>query len=153
MRKLNKSVGGALPINLLDAKSNKRIDTQLFIMEGKSAMGAVRQFRDPQIHGCYPLKGKFMNVLEKTNSEVIQNTEVQELVKCIGLKLGEDAFDMLEHTNNKIKVILNDGHILVDENDEILINGKWILAKSLIINKPNEHINDLNNKPIKSALF
>ena len=136
MRKLNKKVGGMLPINLLDAKSKKRHETSLYIMEGKSAMSAVRKFRDPQVHGCYPLKGKFMNVLEKSNVEVIQNNEVQDLVKSLGLKLGEDAFEMVPESGKKIKIKLNDGVIVVDENEEILVNGKWILAKNLKTVKP-----------------
>lgn len=136
MRKLNKQIGGALPINLLDAKSKKRDNTRLYVMEGKSAMSAVRKLRDTKLHGCYPLRGKFMNVLEKTNADVIQNAIVKDLVKSIGLKLGEDAFQMKPESGKKIKLVLDDGVIIVDENEEIFYKGKWVQAKRLLAQLP-----------------
>jgi len=153
MRKLNKKIGGALPINLLDAKTKRRHEAKLYIMEGKSAMSAVRKFRNPQIHGCYPLKGKFMNVLEKSNVDVIQNNEVQDLVKSLGLKLGEDAFEMVPLSGKKVKILLNDGYITVDENEEILVNGKWVLAKKLVNLKPKEVKIDLITKQVKTEVI
>jgi DNA topoisomerase-2 len=59
-----------------------------------SALSAVRKFRDTQIIGAYPLKGKFINVHELSNSKVIQNEEVKGLMGSIGLKLGEDAVNL-----------------------------------------------------------
>ena len=40
--------------------------------------------------GAFPLKGKFLNVHEKSNSEVIKNDEVKGLMGSLGLKLGEE---------------------------------------------------------------
>jgi DNA topoisomerase-2 len=40
--------------------------------------------------GAFPLRGKFINVTELTNTRVIQNQEVKDLLIAIGLKMGEE---------------------------------------------------------------
>ena len=53
-------------------------------------MSAFRMFRDPTSQGAFPLRGKFLNVSELTNTRVIQNQEVKDLLIAIGLKMGEE---------------------------------------------------------------
>tara|TARA_R110000868_G_scaffold75697_10_gene218327 strand:+ start:28 stop:1902 length:1875 start_codon:yes stop_codon:yes gene_type:complete len=91
LRKLNKNLSSAKVVNLIDAKKKGiRTDCILGIYEGLSALSAVRKFRDSQTIGAFPLKGKFLNVSELSNSKVIQNEEVKNLMAAIGLKLGEE---------------------------------------------------------------
>lgn len=94
LRKLNKSLSNTKVLKLIDAKGRDRSKCILGIFEGLSALSAVRQFRDPQIFGAFPLKGKFLNVSELTNSNVIQNDEVVQLMASLGIKLGEDPSDL-----------------------------------------------------------
>lgn len=90
LRKLNKSLANTKVLKLIDAKGKDRNKCVLGIFEGLSALSAVRQFRDPQVFGAFPLKGKFLNVSELTNSSVIQNDEVVQLMASLGIKLGEE---------------------------------------------------------------
>ena len=90
LRKLNKSLDTNKAPKLIDAKGKDRERCVLGIFEGMSAVSAVRKFRDPQTFGAYPLKGKFINVSELTNTEVIRNDEVVQIIASIGLKLGEE---------------------------------------------------------------
>lgn len=94
LRKLNKNLANTTVLKLIDAKGKDRSKCSLGIFEGQSAISAVRKFRDPQTFGAFPLKGKFLNVSELSNSEVIQTKEVVELMASIGLKLGEDPNDL-----------------------------------------------------------
>lgn len=95
LRKLNKSLDKGRIEKLIDAQSKSgREKCILGIYEGMSALSAVRKFRDTQIIGAYPLKGKFINVHELPNSKVIKNTEVTGLMGAIGLKLGEEPKDL-----------------------------------------------------------
>ncbi len=95
LRKLNKSLEKGRIEKLIDAQSKSdRHKCILGIYEGMSALSAVRKFRDTQIIGAYPLKGKFINVHELPNSKVIKNTEVVGLMGAIGLKLGEEPKDL-----------------------------------------------------------
>lgn len=89
LRKLNKTLGTAKILKLIDAKSRDRNRCVLGIFEGNSAVSAVRKFRDPQFFGAFPLKGKFVNVSEMTNTEVIKNDEAVQLMGALGIKFGE----------------------------------------------------------------
>jgi len=91
LRKLNKSLSRGRISKLIDAQSkSNRENCVLGIYEGMSALSAVRKFRNTQMMGAYPLKGKFINVHELPNSKVIKNEEVKGLMGSIGLKLGEE---------------------------------------------------------------
>ena len=94
LRKLNKSLANTRVLKLIDAKGKDRSKCVLGIFEGMSALSAVRKFRDPQTFGAFPLKGKFLNVSEMSNSGVIQNDEVVQLMASLGIKLGEDPSDL-----------------------------------------------------------
>ena len=91
LRKLNKNLSTAKILKLIDAKSKgDRNECTLGIFEGESAISAVRQFRDAQTFGAFPLKGKFLNVSELKNTEIIKSEEVVNLMGSLGLKLGEE---------------------------------------------------------------
>jgi len=91
LRKLNKNLSTAKILKLIDAKSrDKRELCTLGIFEGMSALSAFRKFRDAQTFGAFPLKGKFLNVSELKNSQIIGSEEVIHLMGSIGLRLGEE---------------------------------------------------------------
>lgn len=78
-------------LKLIDAqRKGDRGICILGIYEGLSAISAVRQFRDTQTIGAFPLKGKFINVSEMKSSEIIKNDEAVQLLASLGLKLGEE---------------------------------------------------------------
>jgi DNA topoisomerase-2 len=91
LRKLNKNLSATKILKLIDAKAkDNREKCTLGIFEGMSALSAVRKFRDAQMFGAFPLKGKFLNVSEMKNTEIIKSEEVVNLMGSLGLRLGED---------------------------------------------------------------
>lgn len=90
LRKLNKELNTSKILKLIDAKSPNRETCTLAIFEGDSAKSAVNKFGDPQTFGAFPLKGKFINVSEMKNTEVIKNEEAVNLMGALGLRLGEE---------------------------------------------------------------
>lgn len=64
-----------------------RIKDTLYITEGLSASGSVRQARDPHTEGVYALKGKVKNV--KRLSDLASNNEIVEILSVLGLVPGE----------------------------------------------------------------
>jgi DNA topoisomerase II len=95
LRALNKFLDKTKIIKLIDAKNkDHREKCTLAIFEGDSASSAFRQFRDPMTMGAFPLRGKFINVMELPNAKVIQNVEVKNLMASIGLKMGEEPKDI-----------------------------------------------------------
>jgi DNA topoisomerase-2 len=95
LRKLNNTLDKSKVLKLIDAKKNgDRSRCTLAIFEGDSASSAFRRYREPQLQGAFPLRGKFINVREIPDSKVVQNKEVQSLMAAIGLKLGHAPKDL-----------------------------------------------------------
>ena len=133
LRKAQKNLDRTKIAKLIDAKKKGlRNDCVLQIYEGDSASNAVRQYRDPQLQGAFPIRGKFLNVFDLEPSRVMQNEEVKSICAAMGLKIGERCFEYLPLSGRKIQIELNNGNIVeVDENEEVFYNDEWILAKNL----------------------
>lgn len=90
LRELNKNLAKGKVLKLIDAKSRSfRNKCTLALFEGDSASSAFRKYRNPNLQGAFPLRGKFINVAETPSTKVIQNQEVKDLLTAIGLKMGE----------------------------------------------------------------
>jgi DNA topoisomerase-2 len=95
LRALNKFVDTTKIIKLIDAKSkDEREKCTLAIFEGDSAADPFRQYRDQNYQGAFPLRGKFINVMELANTDVIQNKEVKNLMAAMSLKMGEEPTNL-----------------------------------------------------------
>jgi len=94
LRELNKNLAKGKVLKLIDAKGKDRETCTLSLFEGDSASSAFRKFRDPNSQGAFPLRGKFINVMELPNTRVIQNQEVKDLLIAIGLKMGEEPKEL-----------------------------------------------------------
>ena len=89
-RQLNKKASKIKVDKLIDAKGKERWKCSLGIFEGDSAISAFRKYRTPETMGAFALKGKFTNVNGVSNSKLIQNNEVVNLMGSIGLKIGQE---------------------------------------------------------------
>ncbi|KAF7987881.1 hypothetical protein HCN44_003744 [Aphidius gifuensis] len=74
-----------------NAGTSKSIDCTLILTEGDSAkalavsgVSSVDKGRD--IYGVFPLKGKLLNVREATHKQIIENAEINNLIKILGLQ-------------------------------------------------------------------
>lgn len=95
LRKLNSTLDKSKVLKLIDAKKKgDRLKCTLAIFEGDSASSAFRRYREPQLQGAFPLRGKFINVREIPDSKVVQNKEVQSLMAALGLKIGHPPKDL-----------------------------------------------------------
>jgi DNA topoisomerase-2 len=91
LRKLNNNLDKVRVPKLIDAqRKGDRGICSLGIYEGDSALVAVRHMRDSQTMGAFPLRGKFINVSEMSNSDIIKNEEAVQLMAALGLRLGEE---------------------------------------------------------------
>lgn len=92
LRKAQKGLDRTKIAKLIDAKKKGlRNDCIFQIYEGDSASNSVRQYRDPQLQGAFPIRGKFLNVFDLEPSRVMQNEEVKSICAAVGLKIGERA--------------------------------------------------------------
>ncbi|MDA7527611.1 type IIA DNA topoisomerase subunit B [bacterium] len=77
-----------LPGKLLDCRSNKPEDCELFIVEGQSAGGTAASGRQSATQAVLPLKGKILNTESLALGKIMKNQEVHDLVETLGTGIG-----------------------------------------------------------------
>jgi DNA topoisomerase-2 len=61
-------------------------------------------------YGCFPLRGKFLNVREASIKQISENPEVQNLTKIIGLQIGKKYEDVRELRYGSIMIMTDQDH-------------------------------------------
>jgi DNA gyrase subunit B len=93
--------GGGLPGKLRDCTSKSPEESELFIVEGDSALGSAQKARDPRVQAILPIRGKILNVERARVDKMLKNLEIQSLISAIGGGLGED-FDATKCRYHKV---------------------------------------------------
>jgi DNA gyrase subunit B len=70
--------------NFVDCRSKKVEERELFIVEGKSAMGACIQARNPDFQAIIPVRGKILNCLKAEYDKIFKNDIITDLIKVLG---------------------------------------------------------------------
>ncbi len=68
----------------VDCRSKKVEERELFIVEGKSAMGACIQARDPYFQAIIPIRGKILNCLKADYTKIFKSEIITDLIKVLG---------------------------------------------------------------------
>lgn len=81
------------------ATSKDRSKCILFVAEGDSACGGIKAAPGKEFFGSYPLKGKPKNALDVKPVVLVQNKEISDLMKIIGLEIGVpvESLDQLRY--------------------------------------------------------
>ena len=79
---------------LTDAVGKDRSKCILFLGEGDSALNEMLNARDPEIHGCLPLRGKIMNVHGVSSRKVIQSQALLDIMTAVGLAINAKPTDL-----------------------------------------------------------
>ncbi|MCH7727210.1 MAG: DNA gyrase subunit B [Planctomycetes bacterium] len=101
--------GGALPGKLRDCISRDMEKCELYLVEGDSAGGCAEGGRLKQYQAILPLRGKIINAYKARESKVLENLEVQSIIRAIDSGIGEDQ-DVSKRRYGKI-VIMTDADV------------------------------------------
>ena len=74
----------SLPGKLADCSVRDAELTELFIVEGDSAAGAIRTSRDAEFQGVMPVRGKILNCLKEDYSRIFKSDVIMDLMRVLG---------------------------------------------------------------------
>jgi DNA gyrase/topoisomerase IV subunit B len=106
VRRKSPSKRTSLPGKLLDCRSTKSDESELFIVEGDSAGGTAAMGRDSRTQAVLPLRGKILNTESLSASKATQNQEVKDLVETLGTGIS-DHFDIHNLRYGKIILLMD----------------------------------------------
>ena len=103
---------GGLPEKLRDCRSRDLESTELYLVEGDSAGGSADTGRDSNIQAILPLRGKILNVEKAQLVKVLDNAEISNLFRGIGLSPAgiEEEMDISKRRYGKI-IVMTDADV------------------------------------------
>jgi DNA gyrase subunit B len=91
-RRKNALATSALPAKLVDCRSTDD-RSELFIVEGDSALGTAKLARDSEFQALLPIRGKILNVQKASLADMLKNAECSAIIQVIGAGSGA-SFDL-----------------------------------------------------------
>ena len=68
----------------VDCRSKDVGEREIFIVEGDSALGSVKQARDPNFQAVMPIRGKILNCLKADYDKIFKSEIITDLIKVLG---------------------------------------------------------------------
>ncbi|MGX7829459.1 DNA gyrase/topoisomerase IV subunit B [Actinokineospora sp. 24-640] len=85
--------GAAMPAKLVDCRTTGVARSELFLVEGDSALGSARMARVSEYQALLPLRGKILNVQKASLADTLRNAEIAAIVQVLGSGTGR-TFDL-----------------------------------------------------------
>ncbi|MFD9868409.1 type IIA DNA topoisomerase subunit B [Streptomyces niveus] len=96
----------SLPAKLADCRSDDVERSELFIVEGDSALGTAKLARNSEFQALLPIRGKILNVQKSSVSDMLKNAECGAIIQVIGAGSGR-TFDIDAARYGKIVLLVD----------------------------------------------
>ena len=108
-RRKNALESSALPAKLSDCRSEDVSRTELFVVEGESALGTTKAARNSEFQAILPLRGKILNVQKASLSQMLDNAECAAIIQVIGAGSGK-SFNLEDVRYGRI-ILMSDADV------------------------------------------
>ena len=141
---IKKKLSGSIDIanrvqKFVDCRSKDPDKREIYIVEGDSALGSVKQSRDAEYQGIMPVRGKILNCLKADYARIFKSEIITDLIKVLGCgvevqnKHVKDmaAFDLGNLRWNKV-IICTDGDVDGFQIRTLILTMLYRLTPTLI---------------------
>jgi len=108
-RRKNALETSSLPTKLVDCRTQETEGSELFIVEGDSALGTAKLARNSEYQALLPIRGKILNVQKASISDMLANTECASIIQVLGAGSGR-SFDLSAARYQKI-ILMSDADV------------------------------------------
>ncbi len=123
----------------VDCRTKDVTRRELYIVEGDSALGSVKQGRDAEFQAIMPVRGKILNCLKADYDKIFKNDIITDLLKVLGCgvevqtKASKDmsAFDLGSLRWNKV-IICTDADVDGFQIRTLILTMLYRLTPTLI---------------------
>lgn len=108
-RRKNALETSSLPAKLADCRTNDVDRSELFIVEGDSALGTAKFARSSEFQALFPIRGKILNVQKKSTADMLSNAECAAIIQILGAGSGR-SFDLSQARYGKV-ILMTDADV------------------------------------------
>jgi DNA gyrase subunit B len=108
-RRKNALESSKLPTKLADCRTNDVANSELFIVEGDSALGTAKLARNSEYQALLPIRGKILNVQKASVADMLGNAECASIIQTIGAGSGR-TFDLDAARYGKV-ILMSDADV------------------------------------------
>ncbi|SBN59911.1 DNA gyrase, B subunit [Propionibacterium freudenreichii] len=100
-RRKNALESSSMPPKLKDCRNADGERSELFIVEGDSALGTALRARNSEFQALLPIRGKILNVQKASVGDMLKNAECASIIQVVGAGSGK-TFDVDQARYGKI---------------------------------------------------
>jgi len=108
-RRKNALETSSLPAKLADCRSDDVERSELFIVEGDSALGTAKLARSSEFQALLPIRGKILNVQKASVGDMLKNAECAAIIQVLGAGSGR-TFDLEQVRYGKV-IVMTDADV------------------------------------------
>ena len=99
----------SLPAKLADCRTHDVERSELFIVEGDSALGTAKLARSSDYQALLPIRGKILNVQKASIADMLKNAECAAIIQVVGAGSGR-TFELDQARYGKV-IIMSDADV------------------------------------------